>query len=58
MAENEMQKSGDKELAIYVIYQREVTHAGTLTCEIQTITNFTGLMDRFLNKNLIPDKKP
>lgn len=47
MAENEMQKSGDKELAIYVIYQREVTHAGTLTCEIQTITNFTGLMDRF-----------
>lgn len=27
MAKNEMQKSGDKELAIYVIYQREVTHA-------------------------------
>lgn len=40
-------QSGDKELAIYVIYQREVTHAGTLSCEIQTITNFTGLMDRF-----------
>lgn len=44
MAENEIQKSGGTELAIYVIYQREVT---TLSCEIQTITNFTELMDRF-----------